>query len=87
MSWKTYLFLPLFILLSRQTLLYLQDPSSAIIKVQTRLKNVDENNDKNKKKVTLSKFNPNEIVIAAVACGGMERIGHSIYIRTVSSSL
>ena len=87
MSWKTYLFLPLFILLSRQTLLYLQDPSSAVIKVQTRLKNVDENNDKNKKKVTLRKFNPNEIVIAAVACGGMERIGHSIYIRTVSSCL
>ena len=84
MSWKTYLFLPLFILFSRQTLLYLQDPSSAVIKVQTRLKNVDEYNDKNKKKVT---FNPNEIVIAAVACGGMERIGHSIYIRAVSSCL
>jgi len=74
MSWKTYLFLPLFILLSRQILLYLQDPSSAVIKVQTRLKNVDENNDKNKRKVTTGKFNPNEIVIAAVACGGIERI-------------
>ena len=44
-----------------------------MLKVQTRLKNLEI--DKSSKKVTLNDFNPNEIVIAAVACGGIERIG------------
>jgi len=71
-SWKIYIILPLFIILTIQTVLYLQDPSTAMIKVQTRLKNLE--NNKNSEKVTLENFDLDEIVIAAVACGSISRL-------------
>ena len=44
-----------------------------MLKVQTRLKYFE--NDINIEKVTVRKFNPDEIVIAAVAFGGLDRFG------------
>ena len=71
-SWKIYIILPFFIILTIQTVLYLQDPSGAMIKVQTRLKNLE--NNKNSEKVTFEDFDLDEIVIAAVACGSISRL-------------
>ena len=77
MSWKTYIILPILILLGRQTLLYLQDPSEALEKVQNRLKSV-----KNVEKVTKNDVSK-EVVIAAVACGNLERLGElSVMIKS-----
>ena len=44
-----------------------------MLKVQTRLKYFE--NDINIEKVTLRKFNPDEIVITAIAFGGLDRLG------------
>ena len=44
-----------------------------MLKVQTRLKYF--RNDNKIEKVTLRNFNPDEIVIAAVAFGGLDRFG------------
>ena len=44
-----------------------------MLKVQTRLKYFKDDNKI--EKVTLTKFNPDEIVIAAVAFGGLDRFG------------
>ena len=49
MSYKLYILLPIFIILIRQTILYLQDPSSAMLKVKTRLKSIHDDNNTKKK--------------------------------------
>ena len=68
-SWKTIILLPVILVLSRQLLLYLQDPTESLKIMETRLKTL-QNSDL--KKVN---FNLEEIVIAAVSCGGVERLG------------
>ena len=68
MTWKHFIVLPFVILFIRQLILYLQDPSNALERVEAKLKNVPNVG-------RLSDFKvKDEIVIAAVACGGLERL-------------
>ena len=71
--WNQYIILPLFLILIGKMVIYLQEPSSAMQKVKTRLKFFE--NIVINEKVMPTKFNPDEIVIAAVAFGGVERFG------------
>ena len=77
MSYKTYIVLPILILLGRQTLLYLQDPNEALNKVQDKLRNMKIADKFNQIEVS------NEVTIAAVACGNLERLGElSVMIKS-----
>ena len=71
--WNQHIILPLLLIATGKMIIYLQEPSSAMHKVKTRL-NFFENIVTNEE-VLPTKFNPDEIVIAAVAFGGMERFG------------
>ena len=52
----------------RQLILYLQDPSESLERVEAKLRNV-------RRVGSLSEFQvKDEVVIAAVACGGLERL-------------
>ena len=64
-------------ILGRQLILFLQDPSAAVNRVQNRLLSMEVSSEFEKVKV------PEEIVIAAVACGNIERLGElSVMIKS-----
>ena len=75
---KRYIFyLPILMVLGRQLILFFQDPSAAVNRVQNRLLSMEVNSEFEKVKV------PEEIVIAAVACGNIERLGElSVMIKS-----
>ena len=75
---KRYIFyLPILMILGRQLILFLQDPSAAVNRVQNRLLSMEVSSEFGKVKV------PEEIVIAAVACGNIERLGElSVMIKS-----
>ena len=75
---KRYIFyLPILMILGRQLILFLQDPSAAVNRVQNRLLSMEVSSEFEKVKV------PEEIVIAAVACGNIERLGElSVMIKS-----
>ena len=68
MSLKQYVLLPCLLIFIRQLILYFQDPTEKLKIVEENLKNIS-------KIGILPKFHfNNEIVIAAVACGGLDRL-------------
>ena len=68
MSLKHYILLPCLLIFIRQLILYFQDPTEKLKIVEENLKNIS-------KIGILPKFHfNNEIVIAAVACGGLDRL-------------
>ena len=75
---KRYIFyLPILMILGRQLILFFQDPSAAVNRVQNRLLSMEVSSEFEKVKV------PEEIVIAAVACGNIERLGElSVMIKS-----
>ena len=78
MSTLRYIFyLPILLILGRQVILYLQDPSEAVNRVQSRLISMKVKSEFEVVKV------PEEVVIAAVACGNIERLGElSVMIKS-----
>ena len=64
------LVIPLLMLLTRQILIHVQDPSEAISKVKSRLKDLRPTEH-----VAAAGPEGDVIVIAAVACGNIERLG------------
>ena len=68
-KWKNYIALPLLILLIRQFILHLQDPTESVSRVKKRLKKLVPIDTEKQKKV-----NDDVIVITAVACGNIERL-------------
>ena len=76
-TWRHIFYLPILLILGRQLILYLQDPSEAVNRVQSRLLSLKVNNEFEELKI------PEEIVIAAVACGNIDRLGElSVMIKS-----
>jgi hypothetical protein len=76
MGWTSYIFVPLFILFCRSALIYIQDPSDALQRVESRLENLSKKSVGKGQKVSenVDIDASAAVVIAAVACGGPERM-------------